>query len=121
MDFIEKHYDEVMKKSNQETKIKSVLPCVVSVQAKVQKLVDHRVKEREKEQAKNKSAHKESNKENLNSNINSLPSSARKSTNGMEARSSNHGKKLIISINSGRYWKCKWFSISYKAEHKKRI
>lgn len=97
MDFIEKHYDEVMKKSNQDSKTKSVLPCVASVQAKVQKIIDHRVKEREKEQTKTKSVHKENNKENLNSNISSLPSSARKSI-GMDARSSNQGKRKQILL-----------------------
>jgi len=79
LDFIEKHYEEVMKKCSQETTpkgtaIKTMLPSVASVQQKAKKLIEQRIKDRQlakeakaRDSAKSRDNLEDCNKENRNS------------------------------------------------------
>ena len=90
LDFIEKNYDDVMKKCSQETTktAKSILPSVTSVQQKAKKLIDQRTKERqaakdakarESEKSRSRENIEDSNKENRNSNFDLSQSGSKRS------------------------------------------
>jgi len=69
LDFIEKNYDEVMKKCSQDTPkatAKTVLPSVASVQQKAKKLIEQRIKDRQlAKEAKARESEKSRSRENV--------------------------------------------------------
>jgi len=107
LDFIEKNFEEVVKKSSQENKgAKTVLPSVSTVHTKAKRLIEQRGKERqskkellkekeprtsarENEIPKLKSQTEENNKENRNSNARLSQRSSKRSD--MEDRASHQG------------------------------
>ena len=107
LDFIEKNFEEVTKKSSQENKAaKTVLPSISIVHAKAKRLIDQRIKERQakkealKEQRNStneiprlKTSNEENNKENRNNNSEYSHRSSKISD--AEDRTSHQGYPLI--------------------------